>query len=356
MTNCKYSLFLVIICFGGLFSCVASRSSSTQVKTKTNLPVPERVDFPVELQNLQNKWQAVKTRFDRLPKSQLETIGRANKVAISTISYILNDVQKTFKEEKKSEALEKVPNANLDLNLAESLVSDLEQRKSPFANRKGDMHLAYRSDLDNSLQPFRLYIPDNLNLNASNPLIVALHGRTGDEHSIMDAYGNRQNSNSIFKNKGKEYGFILATPKGREASLGYQNAAEKDVLDVTTIVSELYSINPKSIFLTGHSMGGGGTMLIGLKNPKIYKALAPIAGGLWVAGSLQGLSQDAINTPVNFYHGSADTVVPADPQALASTKNILQNFNFKEIQGEDHGSIFFRSVPEVFAFFSKNLK
>ncbi len=355
MLKLKFNSYLLLFCCFGFFSCVASRSSSTDVRTKPNIPVPEKMDFPVELQNLQSQWQRVKSKYDRLPVSQLQQSGQDKKLALSSISYILNDVQKTFKEEEKSKALKKVPNASTDLDLAESLVGDLQSGRAPFKSRKGDMHLAYRSDLDGTLQPFRLYVPENININQANPLIVGLHGRTGDENSIMDSYGDRKTNNSIFKQKGKEYGFILVTPKGREAELGYQNAAEKDVLDVTSMVSAVYSIQTDKVFLTGHSMGGGGTMLIGLKNPQLYKALAPIAGGLWVAGGINNLSVEAKKLPVQFYHGTADNIVPADPSALQATKNALSNFKFLEYQGEDHGSIFFRSVPEIFKFFSGKL-
>lgn len=347
ITIAVFSLFLC-----GLLSCVSSSSTSQPVKTGPGkLPVPEKVDFPIELQNLQAQWQRVKSKYDRLPITALQQSGDSQRLAVSSVAFILDKVQKTFKEEQKSVALAQVPTAQMDLNLAESLVSALELKQNPFANRKGDMHLAYRSELDNSLQPFRLYVPENLDLNQPRPLVVGLHGRTGDENSIMDSYGSRQQNNGIFKTKGKEYGFILVTPKGREADLGYQNAAEKDVLDVTTFVTKIYNVNSNRIFLTGHSMGGGGTMLIGLKNPKLYRALAPIAGGLWVAGGIN-VPSEAVNLPIRFYQGSDDDIVPADPKALESTKAKLKNFQYKEFPGEDHSSIFFRSIGEVFAFFA----
>ncbi len=349
----KLTTIVLSLLLCSLMACVSSSSTSQPVKTGAGtLPVPDKVDFPVELQNLQAQWQRVKTKYDRLPLSELQQSGESNKVAISSVAYILDDVQQTFKEKEKSVALAQVPTAQIDLNLAESLVTSMEFKQDPFANKKGDMHLAYRSELDNSLQPFRLYVPENLDLNQAHPLVVGLHGRSGDENSIMDSYGSRQQNTGIFKTKGKEHGFVLVTPKGREADLGYQNAAEKDVLDVTNIVTKLYKVNANSIFLMGHSMGGGGTMLIGLKNPKLFKALAPVAGGLWVAGGMNSLTEDAINLPVRFYQGADDDIVPADPKALESTKAKLKNFLYKEYPGEDHSSIFFKTVPEVFAYFA----
>ncbi len=343
-----YNLLLTLIT---LSACVSSSSSSRPVQTRSSkVPVSEVTEFPPELQNLRAQWGLVKDRYDKLPATQ-EKSNTGNGLARSSISYILDDVQKAFKEQSKAEALKRVPNSKENLNLAESLLADLESGKPPFQNRKGDMHLAYRSEVDNSLQPFRLYIPESLDLSRQHPLVVGLHGRSGDENTIMDAYGDRQSSNNVVKQRVRQYGFIMVTPKGREANLGYQNAAEEDVIDVTRIVMSLYPVREDKVFLTGHSMGGGGTMLIGLKHPDLYKALAPIAGGLWVAGGMNDLSAKAASMPVRFYHGADDKVVPADPNALESSKKKLKNFEFKEYPGEDHSSIFFRAIPEVFAFF-----
>jgi hypothetical protein len=75
-----------------------------------------------------------------------------------------------------------------DLPLAEEFVAALAAGKSPLADRTGDMRLAYRSAVDGTLQPFRVYVPKSYDAKKPTPLIVALHGATGDESTYLDRY------------------------------------------------------------------------------------------------------------------------------------------------------------------------
>jgi predicted peptidase len=57
--------------------------------------------------------------------------------------------------------------------------------------------------------------------------------------------------------------------------MGYQGIAEKDVLDVLADVKKRFNIDEDRTYLTGYSMGGGGTLWIGLTRPDVWAALAP---------------------------------------------------------------------------------
>ena len=54
--------------------------------------------------------------------------------------------------------------------------------------------------------------------------------------------------------------------------------SEKDVINVTEIVMHEYPIDRTSVFLTGHSMGSGGTWYLGAKYSQFWKAIAPMSG------------------------------------------------------------------------------
>ncbi len=53
--------------------------------------------------------------------------------------------------------------------------------------------------------------------------------------------------------------------------------SEKDVMNVLDIVRKDYNIDENRIYLMGHSMGGAGTLHLGVKYGSIWAALAPIA-------------------------------------------------------------------------------
>ena len=69
-------------------------------------------------------------------------------------------------------------------------------------------------------------------------------------------------------------------------------------------VAAAFSIQPDRICITGSSMGGFGTWMMGLTYPSFFSAIAPIAGGgmAWRVSNL-------MTTPVYAVHGLSDDVV-----------------------------------------------
>jgi hypothetical protein len=51
-----------------------------------------------------------------------------------------------------------------------------------------------------------------------------------------------------------------------------------DALEVLEIAKREYGIDPNKVYLTGHSMGGHGTWILGATFPQLFSALAPSAG------------------------------------------------------------------------------
>ena len=124
----------------------------------------------------------------------------------------------------------------------------------PFAARRGEFKKAYLSKVDNSLQPYQIFVPSGYDKSKAFPLVIALHGMGGDENSYLTVYGQ-----SAFKIEAEKRGYIVACPKGRKPVSMYVGDAEKDVMDVLAEVRRAYNINADRIYLTGHSMGGFGT-------------------------------------------------------------------------------------------------
>jgi predicted esterase len=243
-------------------------------------------------------------------------------------------------------------NLDEDLRLAEHLAAGLLAGKSPLATRTGDLRQAYRSPVDGTLQPYRVYVPRSYDPAKKYPLVVALHGATGDENSYMDFYLDRKTGKSLFKTLGEERGYVLVTPCGRGPYGMYQGPAEQDVLDVLERVKQVYSINPKQVFMTGHSMGATGTWSIGFKYPDRFAALAPVAGR---PQNIDGIGlKNAPEMPVLFACGTRDNL--ATPEATRQLARIaekeLKHFRHLET-ADDHLVIGVTSMPDIFDFFDK---
>ena len=281
---------------------------------------------------------------DYLQRAQREYLGALTDVAHPIVGKLRGlDGNRTLGEKHELDN---------DLKLATQLVEGLTRGGDPLRALTGDMHLAYRSALDNTLQPFRVFVPQGYDPARQYPLVVALHGATGDENTYPERYLVPGTQESLFKKLGQQHGFILVSPNGRGPFGGYTGDSEKDVLDVLARVQLLWPIAPRHVFLTGHSMGAMGTWMIGFRHADRFAALAPLAGR---PAELQtiGLSK-APQMPVLMYHGTRDTIAliqPARELAKLAEKE-LKRFKYVETQ-DDHFGIGVTSMPAIFEFFAK---
>jgi predicted peptidase len=132
------------------------------------------------------------------------------------------------------------------------------------------------------------------------PLVVFLHGAGNDENSYVD-----QNNQQMAK-LADQHGFVLVSALGYGGAFGTmirlpavfgqpeeaakmlagitserraaEAISERDVINVIELVRGEYPINDKAMFLTGHSMGSGGTWYIGGKYSSYWAGLAPMSG------------------------------------------------------------------------------
>ena len=83
---------------------------------------------------------------------------------------------------------------------------------SGFAFAGQDLKLSYRSQLDGTVQPYRVYLPAAYDGSKPFPLVIALHGTGGNENTLLD---DPRYQNSPIKAAADKYGVILLSPVGR---------------------------------------------------------------------------------------------------------------------------------------------
>src|SRR5690606_13565417 len=122
-------------------------------------------------------------------------------------------------------------------------------------------------------------------------------------------------------NVGGWYGSpVIRGPGGR--SFGGDNApenlselSEKDVMNVLEMIREEFNVDDSRIYLTGHSMGGAGTLFLGSKHADIWAAIAPVAPAAFSMtenrAEILGRLEDA-GVAVMIVHGADDELVPVD--------------------------------------------
>lgn len=208
----------------------------------------------------------------------------------------------------------------------------------------GPQVLTFFSEVDDTDQPYALYLPPNFDASRTYPLVISLHG-AGSNHrlNLRRVFGksNAPGENDVEATRyfpdWEDVNYIVASPFAR-GTMGYQGVAENDVMQVLADVKRRFPIDENRIYLTGLSMGGGGTLWIGLTRPDRWAAMAPVCPAP-PSGTID-LAGNALNIPVHLHQGAEDSVVrPEGVRAWADTLDVLgTNVTYTEYPGVGHNS------------------
>ena len=222
----------------------------------------------------------------------------------------------------------------------------LTQTKRAFSQKlsAGPQVLTFYSDADDSEQPYSIYIPKNFDAGKKYPLVIMLHGAGSNLRLAMRRVFGKSNepgatdveTSRVFPDW-KDVPYIVAAPNARGTS-GYQGIVEKDVYDMLADIKKRFSIDTNRIYLTGLSMGGGGTLWLGLTRPDIWAAIAPVCPAPPKGTDL--FTPNALNYPVHFFQGGADPVVaPAGTREwVKKLKELGTTVEYTEYPGVQHNS------------------
>jgi pimeloyl-ACP methyl ester carboxylesterase len=177
----------------------------------------------------------------------------------------------------------------------------------------GPRAATFHSAIDNSDQPYALYLPRSFDPSRQYPLVMSLHAEeTNHSVNLAQLFGVRGAPFDIGMAVARgipplrDVDFIVACPFAR-GTMGYQGIAEQDVYDVLADVRMRYPIDQDRIYLTGISMGGGGALWLALTRPDVWAAVAPVCAAT-IPGS-QELAPNALNLPIRMFQGALDPAV-----------------------------------------------
>lgn len=249
-----------------------------------------------------------------------------------------------FEEESLARRLAALPPARTAGNerlAMENLLHDIscaEGGGNPIRNRRGIFRRALRSQIDGSLQPFSVLIPQGL-AEGPAPLCVTFHG------SGVDDFQHLQSMGAMWFPPG----FLVAAPYGRGASNSFtQGHAQRDVAEAVNSMARAYPVDPERVFLMGFSMGAYGALRTYFETPKRYRAVAlfstpPTArldGEVHPDFTKPDAAKTFAGTPVFVFHGRRDNSTPlADAERMVEAlQHAGASVTFIVEDGVGHGS------------------
>lgn len=256
------------------------------------------------------------------------------------------------------------------MTASQQLAKSLASPGSSQWQAPGDQKRTYRFPEANAQIAYRVCVPASWDGKSKLPLVMFLHGAGNTESSYLD-----QNNKQMVK-LADQHGYLLVSPSGHQSAYGNflrlsapfgdsVNAAklmaqvtpeselanelsEKDVINVIELIVNEYPIDRSSMFLTGHSMGSGGTWYIGGKYSSYWKALAPMSGP-FVQQS--GYPWESLRPmPTFITEGTQAPSLSASKLLRDWMKNKSFNVKYKEVNA-DHPGMVPLVLPDVFNFF-----
>jgi poly(3-hydroxybutyrate) depolymerase/alpha-beta hydrolase superfamily lysophospholipase len=265
--------------------------------------------------------------------------------------------------------------AQAQVRESQQLAKTMAAPGGPQWQAKGDQHRTYRFPGTEAEIPYRLYVPTTWDGKSKLPLVLMLHGGGANESTYPDMNGRQ------ILQLAERHGYILVSPLGygplgaygtplrlpavfgQAETAAQQRAAvdpekeralersEEDVINVLEMVLNEYPVDRGAIFLTGHSMGSGGTWYLGAKYAEYWAAIAPMSGPFVDEANYPW---DRIrHMPVFMTEGTGATPSLAGSRRMRDWMKAHDfSLEYKEVDA-DHGGMVPLVLPAVFEFFDR---
>ncbi len=230
------------------------------------------------------------------------------------------------------------------------------------------LECTYRLPEAGADMPYALFVPSTYNPKIPTPLVVDLHGYdiTPLQQILFDGTTDLAERHgvivlapmgySVTAGWGMRVGPLAASSSSRPGGGRYSVAdlSELDAMTALNRIRERYTIDPDRIYLTGHSMGGGGTYFLGARHRDVWAGLAPIAGLGGIADAAAAAPYASI--PMLIMHGEKDSILPVgiSRRSVLALQAVGAPHIYLEVPGADHEFWIRRgagNMEKVFLFF-----
>jgi poly(3-hydroxybutyrate) depolymerase/Tfp pilus assembly protein PilF len=175
---------------------------------------------------------------------------------------------------------------------------------------------------------YYIYVPRTLPPSTTVPLLVLLHGSNHVGLSLAEKWNNLADKEGV----------IIVAPDSSDSSRwSVPGDGPAFLHELVESVKTKYPINPKKVYLFGHSGGAVFALLMSLYESEYFAATAIHAGALYPESNFL-LDQAKRKTPIQIQVGTVDQFFPLTN--VRATRDLLNAHGFGaqliEIRGHDH--------------------
>jgi len=194
----------------------------------------------------------------------------------------------------------------------------------------GDTGIIHDHNEPGSRGGFSLYIPEYYTADRSWPLVMALHGGSGNGRRFLWSW----------LRDARTLGAILAAPTatgGTWALMG-EDADTPNLARILDLVRVRWNVDPKKLLLTGMSDGGTFCYVSGLESTSPFTHLAPVSATFHPLMAEMADAERLRGLPIHIVHGRLDWMFPV--QVARQTRDMLAaagaNVAYRELDDLSH--------------------
>src|SRR3984957_15607358 len=205
--------------------------------------------------------------------------------------------------------------------------ADLLARLAVPAEMTGIMH---DHNEPKSRGGFSLYVPEYYTADRAWPLVMALHGGSGNGRGFLWSW----------LRDARSFGAILIAPPaiGSTWALMGEDIDTPNLARILDLARARWNIDPKRLLLTGMSDGGTFSYVTGLEGSSPFTHLAPVSATFHPLMAEIADAERLRGLPVHIVHGGLDWMFPV--QVARQTQQLLSaagaNVTYREIDNLSH--------------------
>ena len=177
---------------------------------------------------------------------------------------------------------------------------------------------------------FCLYVPESYDGSEDWPLVVALHGGSGNGADFLWSW--------LAEARGRRFLLLSPTARGSTWSLDAPELDATALRSMVAYVADHWRVDASCVLLTGLSDGATFSLLCGLRDDMPFTALAPVSGVLHPMNFANGNLARAAGRRIYLVHGALDWMFPVQLARMAHEElaRAGADVTFREIADLSH--------------------